>query len=139
MASVLANKSGRGFPVRGPVLGLFLDLEVRMVNGPIFADHDYALRRKVVGLSQSKRTESYWTETTITDPESRRPRRHRAVAPGRVQGVLRRLPQGPPWRQLTVALDHLRRCLELARTARDGGNEPFGSLLVGATAPCSPS
>ncbi len=70
MASVLANKSGRGFPVRGPVLGLFLDLEVRMVNGPIFADHDYALRRRVVGLSQSKRTESYWTETTITDPET---------------------------------------------------------------------
>ena len=34
MASVLANKSGRGFPVRGPVLGLFLDLEVRMVAGP---------------------------------------------------------------------------------------------------------
>lgn len=26
---------------------------------------------------------------------------------------------------------HLRRCLDLARAARDGGNEPFGSLLVG--------
>ncbi len=26
---------------------------------------------------------------------------------------------------------HLRRCLELARTARENGNEPFGSLLVG--------
>jgi tRNA(Arg) A34 adenosine deaminase TadA len=25
---------------------------------------------------------------------------------------------------------HLRRCLTLARAARDGGNEPFGSLLV---------
>ena len=25
---------------------------------------------------------------------------------------------------------HLRRCLELARAAREGGNEPFGSLLV---------
>jgi hypothetical protein len=70
MISVLANKSGRGFPVRGPVLGLFLDLEVRMVNGPVFADQDYALQRTIVGLSQSKRTESYWTETTITDPAS---------------------------------------------------------------------
>jgi tRNA(Arg) A34 adenosine deaminase TadA len=29
-------------------------------------------------------------------------------------------------------LQHLRRCLELARGAREGGNEPFGSLLVGA-------
>jgi hypothetical protein len=70
MISVLANKSGRGFPVRGPVLGLFLDLEVRMVEGPVFAEQDYELRRRVVGLSQSKRTESYWTETTISDPAS---------------------------------------------------------------------
>jgi hypothetical protein len=70
MISVLANKSGRGFPVRGPVLGLFLDLEVRMVEGPVFAEQDYALLRRVVGLSQSKRTESYWTETAITDPAS---------------------------------------------------------------------
>jgi hypothetical protein len=70
MLSVLANKSGRGFPVRGPVLGLFLDLEVRMVQGPVFADHDYELRKSITGLSQSKRTESYWTETTVTDPET---------------------------------------------------------------------
>lgn len=28
-------------------------------------------------------------------------------------------------------VSHLRRCLELARTARRAGNEPFGSLLVG--------
>jgi hypothetical protein len=70
MLSVLANKSGRGFPVRGPALGLFLDLEVRMVAGPVFADHDYELRKSVIGLSQSRRTESYWTETTVTDPTS---------------------------------------------------------------------
>lgn len=29
-----------------------------------------------------------------------------------------------------VEISHLRRCLELARSARDAGNEPFGSLLV---------
>ena len=28
-------------------------------------------------------------------------------------------------------VQHLRRCLELAGEARAGGNEPFGSLLVG--------
>ena len=67
MLSVLANKSGRGFPVRGPALGLFLDLEVRMVAGPVFVDHDYELQRRIIGLSQSKRTESYWTETTVSD------------------------------------------------------------------------
>ena len=67
MLSVLANKSGRGFPVRGPALGLFLDLEVRMVAGPVYVDHDYDLQRIVIGLGQSKRTESYWTETTVAD------------------------------------------------------------------------
>lgn len=30
-----------------------------------------------------------------------------------------------------VDLAHLRRCIELAASARAGGNEPFGSLLVG--------
>jgi tRNA(Arg) A34 adenosine deaminase TadA len=29
-----------------------------------------------------------------------------------------------------IDVQHLRRCLELAREARSGGNEPFGSLLV---------
>jgi tRNA(Arg) A34 adenosine deaminase TadA len=29
-------------------------------------------------------------------------------------------------------VEHLRRCIELAREARAGGHEPFGSLLVGA-------
>src|SRR5262245_33877171 len=28
-------------------------------------------------------------------------------------------------------ISHLRRCVELARSARQSGNEPFGSLLVG--------
>src|SRR3954447_6387118 len=67
MISVLANKSGRGFPVRGPALGLFLDLEVRLVNGPVFVEQDYRIKREIVGLSQSRRTESYWTRTTLTD------------------------------------------------------------------------
>jgi len=42
-----------------------------MVQGPIFAAYDYELTKTVIGRSQSKRTESYWTETTITDPVSR--------------------------------------------------------------------
>ncbi|MGH9271117.1 MAG: hypothetical protein ACRDZ2_07575 [Ilumatobacteraceae bacterium] len=70
MLSVLTNKSGRGFPVRGPALGLFLDLEVRMVGGPVFADQDYELRRSIIGLGQSRRTESYWTETTVCNAET---------------------------------------------------------------------
>ena len=70
MISVLAHKSGPGWPVRSPVLGLFLDMEVRLVAGPVFVGQEYSLARELVGLSQSRRTESYWTRTTVTDPGS---------------------------------------------------------------------
>jgi hypothetical protein len=70
MISVLANKSGRGFPVRAPVLGLFLDLEIRLVNGPVFVGQEYTLSREIVGVGQSRRTESYWTRTTLGDVDS---------------------------------------------------------------------
>jgi hypothetical protein len=73
MISVLAFKGGEPLPVRSPALGLFLDLEVRLVAGPLFVEQDYRIEREVVGLSQSRRTESYWTRTTITDVESSRP------------------------------------------------------------------
>lgn len=72
MVSVLANKSGRGWPVRSPAMGLFLDLEIRLLDGPVLVDQRYAVEREVVGLSQSRRTESYWTRTTLTDVESGR-------------------------------------------------------------------
>jgi hypothetical protein len=70
MISVLAHKTGPGWPVRTPSLGLFLDLEVRLVAGPVFVDHDYVLERELVGLSQSRRTESYWTRTSVVDAAS---------------------------------------------------------------------
>ena len=70
MISVLTQKTGVDLPVRGPALGLFLDLEVRMVNGPLFVDQPYALAREVVALGQSRRTEAYWVRTTVTDPST---------------------------------------------------------------------
>jgi hypothetical protein len=70
MISVLANKTGKGWPVRAPVMGLFLDLEVRLLDGPVFVGQRYAVDREIVGLSQSKRTESYWTKTTLTDVDT---------------------------------------------------------------------
>ncbi|MDQ2754031.1 MAG: hypothetical protein M3R71_00600 [Actinomycetota bacterium] len=83
MISVLANKSGPAgpgghqhgpkWPVRSPALGLFLDLEIRLHAGPVFVDQEYAVTREIVGLSQSRRTESYWTETTLHDPGSGSP------------------------------------------------------------------
>jgi hypothetical protein len=73
MISVLAHKSGQDWPVRQPALGLFLDLEIRLLDGPVLVGQDYTVEREVVGLSQSRRTESYWTRTTLTDADSGTP------------------------------------------------------------------
>jgi hypothetical protein len=69
MVSVLANYSSHGarFPVKNPSIGLFADLEIRMIDGPLFVDQDYLLRREIVALSQSRRVENYWVRTRIFD------------------------------------------------------------------------
>lgn len=72
MISVLAHKAGGRWPVRTPSLGLFLDLEIRLVEGPLFVGQDYIMRKELVGLGQSRRTESYWTRTELTDASSGR-------------------------------------------------------------------
>jgi hypothetical protein len=72
MISVLAHKTSGDFPVRGPVMGLFLDLEIRLLGGPVFVDQPYSIDREIVGLGQSRRTESYWTRTTLTDVDTGR-------------------------------------------------------------------
>ena len=59
-------------PTRGPHVGLFADLEIRMVNGPVFVGKEYSLEREVVGLSESRRTESCWVLTSLTDPDDGR-------------------------------------------------------------------
>ncbi len=70
MISVLAHKSGAHFPVRGPAVGLFVDLEVRYVDGPVFVGQPYVVEHTIVGIGQSRRVESYWTESTLTDAET---------------------------------------------------------------------
>ena len=70
MISVLAHKDPAPWPVRKPSLGLFLDLEVRLVKGPLFVGQPYRLDRELVALGQSRRTESYWTRTAVVDPAS---------------------------------------------------------------------
>ena len=72
MLSVLANKVGERWPVRQPSLGLFLDLEVRLEGTPVFVDETYVVEREIVGLSASRRVESYWTRSTLTEKESGR-------------------------------------------------------------------
>jgi hypothetical protein len=66
MFSVLANKVGSALAVRGPAVGLFIDLEVRALDGPLFVDEEYLLDRQVLAVGQSRRVESHWVETRIS-------------------------------------------------------------------------
>jgi hypothetical protein len=70
MISVLLNYSREGtqFPVRGPVVGLFADQEIRLIKGPLFVGDAYELSREVVALSGSRRTESMWLRTSLYAP-----------------------------------------------------------------------
>lgn len=70
MISVLTQKVGADFPVRGPSVGLFLDLEIELIDGPLFVGQEYLLEREVVGLGQSRRTESSWVRTDVFHPDS---------------------------------------------------------------------
>jgi hypothetical protein len=67
MISVLAHKSGGNWPIRRPFLGLYLDLEIRLLAGPVFVGVDYEMTKEIVGLSHSPRTESYWMLTALTE------------------------------------------------------------------------
>jgi hypothetical protein len=57
-------------PVRGPVVGLFADQEIRLLRGPLFVGESYEIDRDVVFLSGSKRTESMWLRTRVYAPGS---------------------------------------------------------------------
>lgn len=74
MISVLAEYSSREaqFPVKGPAVGLFADQQIRLIDGPLFVGEDYVLRREIVALAESKRTESYWVKTSIFDASGTR-------------------------------------------------------------------
>lgn len=69
MLSVLFEYSSReaAFPVKGPAVGLFADQEIKLIDGPLFVGEEYVLRREIVALAESKRTESYWVRTRVFD------------------------------------------------------------------------
>ena len=48
-----------------PSIGLFADLQVKLINGPILVNEEYILEREIVGLGESRRTESMWIKTSI--------------------------------------------------------------------------
>jgi len=72
MISVLLNYSTWSvqFPVKGPVVGLFADQEIKLIDGPLFVGEDYEIQREVVALSGSRRTESMWVRTSVYRPGS---------------------------------------------------------------------
>lgn len=71
MLSVLTSYTSEGaFPLRQPSVGLFVDLEVRVVAGPLEPGRDYLLERELVALGETRRTESCWVRSTVTDPVS---------------------------------------------------------------------
>lgn len=68
MMSVLLNyawDSGESLYRRGPVVGLFADQEIRLLDGPLFAGELYEIDREVVATSGSRRTESLWIRTRV--------------------------------------------------------------------------
>jgi hypothetical protein len=69
MVSVLAEYSSGAarFPVKGPAVGLFADQEIRMLDGPLFVGETYLIRREIVAIAESRRTESYWVRSRIYD------------------------------------------------------------------------
>ena len=74
MVSVLSQYTSASarFPVRGPAVGLFADLEIRLIEGPLFVGEPYLIRREIVALSESRRTESFWVRTRIFDANGKR-------------------------------------------------------------------
>ena len=71
MISPLVGHTPNGLPgPKGPSIGLFADLEIKMIKGPLFVGQEYQLEREVVGLGESTRTESMWIKTLIKDPKT---------------------------------------------------------------------
>ncbi len=71
MISPLVGHTPNGLPgPKGPSIGLFADLEIKMIRGPLFVGQEYQLEREVVGLGESARTESMWIKTLIKYPKT---------------------------------------------------------------------
>jgi len=76
MVSVLLNhawESGDTFYRRGPVVGLFADQEIRLLDGPLFVGETYEIEREVVAITGSRRTESLWIRTHVYRPGEDKP------------------------------------------------------------------
>ncbi|MFK7907008.1 MAG: hypothetical protein AB8B69_17875 [Chitinophagales bacterium] len=73
MVSVLGMYTAHktGWKIKQPSIGLFADLEVRMVNGPLLVGRKYLVKREIVALGESRRTEGYWTRSQFFDQDGK--------------------------------------------------------------------
>ena len=69
MLSVLAYSvpMSPGFRVSQPSVGLFIDLEVKVLDGSVFVGRSYRCEHEIVALGSSRKTESYWTRSTLLE------------------------------------------------------------------------
>lgn len=54
-------------------VGMFGAIEVQMLDGPVFADHDYLVDGEVLALSESPKTEIVWYQSTLKEPATSLP------------------------------------------------------------------
>ncbi len=54
-----------------PYVGLFGAIELQMLAGPVFVEHDYLCDGEVLALSDSPKTEVVWYESTLKEPDGR--------------------------------------------------------------------
>ena len=71
MSQVKIEESGLSAPQLSP--SLFIDLEVRLLAGPVFVDHPYRIERELLAVGGSRRTESTWVLTTLVDEQTNTP------------------------------------------------------------------
>jgi hypothetical protein len=61
-----------GRDAKKPVIGMFADLEIKLINGPIMADKEYLMEKEIFGLGESRRTESMWVRKNVRDGETKK-------------------------------------------------------------------
>lgn len=61
------------FDLASKAVGLFGAIEIQFLDGPLYADRDYATRAEVLALSESPKTENLWYEVILSDPDGGRP------------------------------------------------------------------
>lgn len=69
MLAVLLHEHSQvqALPVSRRAVGLFLDQEIRVHDGPLLVGEDYAVQREVVAVGGGRSTESMWLRSTATD------------------------------------------------------------------------